>query len=165
MMQVIRKNPKPSELYHFGIKGQKWGVRRYQNPDGSLTPEGRKHYGMDTKEGREKVINSGNAKLIKKVKGDLTDAELNKAINRIQLNDRLDSLNRAKLSKGEEWIKTHKDTITAVTGSVAAISAGVATYNKLFGTKAEVDAWQDKAKIAAAKKTIAMAEDYFKDRK
>ena len=29
-----------SELYHHGIKGQKWGVRRYQNPDGSLTAEG-----------------------------------------------------------------------------------------------------------------------------
>ena len=28
------------ELYHYGKKGQKWGVRRYQNPDGSLTPEG-----------------------------------------------------------------------------------------------------------------------------
>lgn len=32
------------ELIHWGIKGQKWGVRRYQNPDGSLTPEGRKRY-------------------------------------------------------------------------------------------------------------------------
>ena len=32
------------ELYHFGIKGQKWGVRRYQNPDGTLTPEGRARY-------------------------------------------------------------------------------------------------------------------------
>ena len=29
-------------LMHHGIKGQKWGVRRYQNPDGSLTAEGRK---------------------------------------------------------------------------------------------------------------------------
>lgn len=30
------------ELYHHGVKGQKWGRRRYQNPDGSLTPEGKR---------------------------------------------------------------------------------------------------------------------------
>ena len=35
-------------IYHFGIKGQKWGVRRFQNEDGSLTPEGRKRLGLDT---------------------------------------------------------------------------------------------------------------------
>lgn len=32
------------ELYHWGIKGMKWGVRRYQNPDGSLTSAGRRRY-------------------------------------------------------------------------------------------------------------------------
>lgn len=32
------------ELYHYGVKGQKWGVRRYQNPDGSLTDAGKKRY-------------------------------------------------------------------------------------------------------------------------
>lgn len=34
-------------LQHHGIKGQKWGVRRYRNKDGSLTPEGRKRYRSD----------------------------------------------------------------------------------------------------------------------
>ena len=33
-----------NELQHWGIKGQKWGVRRYQNADGSLTPAGIKRY-------------------------------------------------------------------------------------------------------------------------
>jgi|GEM_PF-3924259 len=32
-------------LSHAGIKGQKWGIRRYQNPDGSLTEEGKARYG------------------------------------------------------------------------------------------------------------------------
>lgn len=36
------------ELYHWGIKGMKWGIRRYQNPDGSLTEEGKVRYGGDS---------------------------------------------------------------------------------------------------------------------
>lgn len=36
-----------NELTHWGIKGMKWGLRRYQNPDGTLTPAGRKRYNKE----------------------------------------------------------------------------------------------------------------------
>ncbi len=36
-----------NELQHHGIKGQRWGIRRYQNSDGSLTDEGKKRYGVE----------------------------------------------------------------------------------------------------------------------
>ncbi len=40
-----------SELYHWGIKGMKWGVRRYQNKDGTLTDAGKKRYDSEADKG------------------------------------------------------------------------------------------------------------------
>lgn len=39
-----------NELYHYGITGQKWGIRRYQNKDGTLTEAGKKRYDRDIRE-------------------------------------------------------------------------------------------------------------------
>ena len=43
-----------TELMHYGVKGMKWGVRRYQNKDGSLTNAGKKRYDRDIRENNAK---------------------------------------------------------------------------------------------------------------
>lgn len=47
------------ELMHYGIKGQKWGIRRYQNEDGSLTSAGRKKYRQEIKAENKKAFEYG----------------------------------------------------------------------------------------------------------
>ena len=47
------------ELYHYGVMGQKWGIRRYQNPDGTLTSEGRKHYRQEVRADNKKAYEYG----------------------------------------------------------------------------------------------------------
>lgn len=58
-----------SELYHHGIKGMKWGVRRYQNDDGSLTGAGKKRYSDDnagTSGSKQSLIQKHKSKLVQK---------------------------------------------------------------------------------------------------
>lgn len=65
------------ELWHWGIKGMKWGVRRYQNQDGTLTAEGKKRYQQDDHPDYTRAHE-------KKSVRELSDAELNAKINRLQ---------------------------------------------------------------------------------
>ena len=55
------------ELTHHGVKGMKWGVRRYQNPDGSLTPAGQKRYYGMSKRQLKRRINTSNDENLSKV--------------------------------------------------------------------------------------------------
>lgn len=47
------KPTRSDELYHHGILGQRWGVRRYQNEDGSLTSAGRRRFNKVAKSDKE----------------------------------------------------------------------------------------------------------------
>lgn len=72
-------------LMHFGIKGQKWGVRRFQNQDGTLTAEGRRRYLTELKADRKAAFEAGrsytvayNAEQRAKRKFDKTNSDLDK---------------------------------------------------------------------------------------
>ena len=72
-----------NELYHHGIKGMKWGVRRFQNEDGSLTAAGKKRYDDDQTGSDKRMSSSSDSKtprkgLIQKRKDKLTERYISK---------------------------------------------------------------------------------------
>lgn len=87
------------DLRHWGIKGMKWGVRRYQNADGTLTAAGKKRYtnpdGSLNKAGKKRFgdsVKQDSEVVKKKTAKDMTDEELDRAINRARKEDEYNRL-------------------------------------------------------------------------
>ena len=88
-----------NELQHFGIKGMKWGVRRYQNKDGSLTPAGKKRYDESDEEREERE---------KKEKSKKTKAKVATAAITTAAVVTTAAVNKDKIKKGMEYVNTNK---------------------------------------------------------
>lgn len=70
------------ELKHWGILGMKWGIRNYQNPDGTLTPAGRERYGVGEPRKATSVHNISDEELIRMTKRLYTETNYLQARNK-----------------------------------------------------------------------------------
>lgn len=135
-----------SNLQHHGIKGQKWGVRRFQNTDGSLTAEGKKRYSVsdyqqaiDKTKTAGKIVNEAKTlnNTIKKVNDpaaerrirksvvEMSDIELQKRVQRLNMEDNYTRmmLHRENLERGRTFVDKALDvSAVAVQGTVASLT-------------------------------------------
>lgn len=122
-MIIIYEN----HLQHHGIKGQRWGVRRYRKKDGSLTPAGKKRYSMS-----EDAIKASDYR--KKKVSQLTNKELR------ELNERTNLENNYKRLHPNNYKKALA-IAGSLAGSMGTITALYKNGNALMkiGKKAEQD--------------------------
>lgn len=112
------------ELQHHGIKGQKWGVRRFQNADGSLTTAGKQRASATKK------------RTDAKNRGTLTNAQLKQKIERLQLEKQLRALTNAEVHSGlvyaQKILKDVGSKVLTTAASGALLYAGKAVITKSF---------------------------------
>lgn len=152
------------ELYHWGIKGMRWGRRRFQNKDGSLTPAGRERYDDDddSSDRKDRAVKSGKASEVEKYKSKMSNEELQRAVNRINLERQLASLKEQEVQSGFDKFSSVMDKVGKVTNGV---QRGLDLYNLAAKINNSVnakkklpllDGGQEKSKLAeeARKKFI-----------
>lgn len=142
----MEEQRRTDDLYHYGIPGMRWGVRRYQNKNGSLTSEGKKRRSIGETVKTYRVAKKRKAALAKaretraankaaaiqrekdiksgKIKAkDMTEAELKQRIDRLDLEKNYnDAMKNSKhSSRGNRFVEKFKDsTIDKLADNVGA---------------------------------------------
>ena len=117
-----------NELYHYGVKGQKWGIRRYQNANGTLTEEGKIRYGVDPKTGK---LSDEGKKLLRQDIDDQRKRKVN-ILGSLGIGVSIASAIAAGMGLAEGIISTN---MAIGTISSAAVNAGVSAVTLLLNNK------------------------------
>lgn len=113
-----------NQLYHWGILGQKWGVRRFQNADGSRTAAGKRREAQMNPERVKKsedYVKSRESK--QKTPAGLSNEELRKLNERLQLEATYKTLTTEKKDAAESWVKNSIQ--KAAEGALTDFSKGI----------------------------------------
>lgn len=120
------------ELYHHGIKGQRWGIRRFQNKDGSLTPAGRRRYDDGDGDGRRVENNTSKSQKSSSStsKGGKTHrVPKNKSLHRLKLEEKYRNQGMSQEEAEQAAAKRIKTEALIAAAAVTTVAACVA-YNK-----------------------------------
>lgn len=136
-----------SVLVHYGVLGMKWGVRRFQNKDGSLTSAGKKHYSGDSKEKKE--MDPERRERLKKAVIATGTVLTVAAATALYLNNK-SAVDSFVKQHGSQLLSTIKDTSNEVSNTVKTNSAK-RTAAKLAADKAYAQAHKSEILKSASK--------------
>lgn len=131
------------ELFHWGVKGMKWGVRRYQNKDGSLTSAGKKRQKQLTADEKERASRKNDLKN----RRTMSDADLKKKIERLKMEKEFKSLTNEDIRPGKTFVNDVMSSAGKKALTIAA--AGAMAYGVKVAMTGKFDI-QDAANYIAA---------------
>ena len=152
-----------NELYHHGIKGQKWGVRRYQNEDGSLTYRGKMRYIKDSERAskyygvrKKEILNSKAYKEYKKLDDDYNFKRFNYGKH--------DKRTIAAANKLNNELKKNRDSINEARSKLSEIEKreiAINTFNAFLSRNGKLYSWERSEQVANAIDLGKQVTDYY----
>lgn len=135
-LYTAAQEAKEDALKHYGVVGMRWGIRRYQNPDGTLTELGKKHQAEAEKaiakweKKKERAIAKGDRKFAEKHLDVLTNQDIQRFTERIRSRNSISNLRKEAESIKAEKFKNWLNTASNVVQNVSNMSQnGVNLYN------------------------------------